>query len=143
MLVLLVCLQPVLGNEPAASCSVGAATASNPCCSLLAVSSTRIDHALLGLSMGLSTDRMVLCFEFNKANIAQAQQKQADVNKLSALYESQNCWGGEIAKAAGDSVFSLDTRQEFARHLQQAHCQVPFQVDGNWTDQLLAPNSRG
>jgi hypothetical protein len=131
------CVQAVAGNEPALSCAADAASSSNPCCSLLSAFSVFSDQTTLDIYFRSDRGQYVLCLEDNPVNTVNAQNNQADVNQMTALYNSQNCWGGQIARAPGSGVLTLNTRQDYARRLQRAHCTVPYQVDGNWTGTTL------
>ncbi len=119
---------------PALSCSVNTPSSSNPCCSLLSNLLTHQEYLTLDLSFLVYDGSDVkLCLESNAANTADAQQNQARIDKFTSLYDTHNCWGGEIAQAAGSGVESLRSRQDYARRLQRFLCEAHFRVDGDWS----------
>ncbi len=131
----------MVASEPASSCSVDAPSSSNPCCTVLAYQGPFFPSramAYLIVKNAFSTYReggsvAAICMERDPANTVNAQQNQGQVDLLTPLFEAQNCWGGLIAQAPGNGISSLASRQDFARSLQRARCEIHFQVDGDWS----------
>ncbi len=119
----------------ASDCSVNSPSSSSPCCTVLDAYRSAVYVLILDYYAGASG--LPVCLENNAANTVNAAQNQADIDVLTALFDADNCWGGDIAQAPGTDVRSLKSRQDFALRLQALTCEAHFRVDGGWSGQLF------
>jgi hypothetical protein len=123
----LLCVLPVM----AADCSVNSPTASSPCCTFMTPVNSAGYHLFDFYAQGWLD--AALCTVRDPLNTVEAQQNQAALDSYTSFWDTNECWGGHIAKAPGDRIETLPIRQDFARLVSVAKCEVHFRVDGAWT----------
>ncbi len=128
--VVVLCVLPVLATD----CTIDSPSSSSPCCTLLDSSSSSLTW-LVDVYNGGRTPP--LCLELVAANTVDAQRKQARIDALTSLVDANECWGGHIAEAPGSGIYSLQSRQDYARRLQAVSCEAHFRVDGDWSGQCF------
>lgn len=117
----------------AAQCAVNSPTSNSPCCNIAQLgSSTQFwfssaQSSLYGCeSKALLGNPYVVCGSSHASDTVSAAQQQSAMDQMFAFCSSNQCFGGEVASAPGDSVKSAGSVESAVSRLKISRCNANF-----------------
>lgn len=78
----------------------------------------------------------------NPDEVVQAAKYLTNMNTLYRLFNAYRCWGGTIARAPGDNIESIGSRETFVALAHQWGCALtPLPIAGGWGSWTVDNNS--